>query len=117
LFELLKENRPPEEYKQWIEQPARKVSAPLPDGKSVYDIMFSKFEGKWGLWLDLVDDTPPPPDSNFEKIIVPTADFARYTFLMDIFIHHHWPLLLVGPTGTGKSVYVQQYLMKLDAEL
>jgi dynein heavy chain len=92
------------------------VQAPYPDGKSIYDVMFSKFKGKWGLWLDLVDDTMAPLDSNFEKIIVPTADSSKYTYLMDILVHHDIPLLMVGPTGTGKSVYVKQYLTKLDTE-
>jgi dynein heavy chain len=107
---------PPPEYVQWIETNARKVSAPFPDGKSVYDTMFSKMKGKWGLWTDLVDDTMVPFDSNFERIIVQTADSAKYTYLMDILINHNLPILFVGPTGTGKSVYVKQYLMKLDAE-
>jgi len=107
---------PPSEYVQWIETGPRKVSSPFPDGKSVYDVMFSKTKGKWGLWTDLVDDTMVPFDSNFERIIVQTADSAKYTFLMDVLIKHNLPLLLVGPTGTGKSVYVKQYLMRLDPE-
>ena len=38
-------------------------------------------------------------------------DTARYTFLMDLCIEHARPILFVGPTGTGKSVYVQDKLM------
>jgi sigma54-dependent transcription regulator len=30
---------------------------------------------------------------------------------MDLCIKYERPILLVGPTGTGKSVYVQQHLM------
>ncbi|KAG0598749.1 hypothetical protein M758_12G097900 [Ceratodon purpureus] len=116
LLKKMLANMPPPEYAQWIETNARKVSAPFPDGKSVYDTMFSKMKGKWGLWTDLVDDTMVPFDSNFERIIVQTADSAKYTFLMDILINHNLPILFVGPTGTGKSVYVKQYLMRLDAE-
>ena len=42
---------------------------------------------------------------------------ARYTYLMDLSIRHRRPLLLVGPTGTGKSAYVQNKLMwHLDPE-
>lgn len=107
---------PPSEYMQWIETPARKVSTPFPDGKSVYDVMFNKMKGKWGLWTDLVDETMVPLDAHFEKIIVQTPDSAKYTFLMEVLVHHNLPLLFVGPTGTGKSVYVKQYLMKLDTE-
>uniref|UniRef100_A0A8C0ZKV4 Dynein axonemal heavy chain 12 n=1 Tax=Cyanistes caeruleus TaxID=156563 RepID=A0A8C0ZKV4_CYACU len=46
-----------------------------------------------------------------QDIIVPTMDTVRYTYLLDLFINHGKPLLLVGPTGTGKSVYVKDKLM------
>lgn len=38
-------------------------------------------------------------------------DTARYKFLMDILIRHDKPVMLVGPTGTGKSAYVKDKLM------
>ena len=36
---------------------------------------------------------------------------ARITYLMDLFVRYEEPILFVGPTGTGKSAYVQQKLM------
>lgn len=40
---------------------------------------------------------------------------VRYTYLIDKLTQNHFPVLLVGPTGTGKSVYMKDYLMtKLD---
>lgn len=42
---------------------------------------------------------------------MPTKDSARYTFLMDLCIQDNQPLLMVGPTGTGKSVYINRHLI------
>uniref|UniRef100_A0A8C9MKM4 Dynein axonemal heavy chain 12 n=1 Tax=Serinus canaria TaxID=9135 RepID=A0A8C9MKM4_SERCA len=56
--------------------------------------------------------------ASIQDIIVPTMDTVRYTYLLDLFITHGRPLLLVGPTGTGKSVYVKDKLMNnLEKEL
>lgn len=107
-------NQPPEEYKPFILTAARKVSINFPDGKSVYDAVFRKDRGKWGVWADFVDDQGPPLDADFVKIIVSTTDTAKFNFLFETLIKSNMPLLLAGPTGTGKSVYVKQYLMKLD---
>ena len=37
--------------------------------------------------------------------------YCRYTFLLDIALNHNQPMLMVGPTGTGKSVYINRYLV------
>ena len=46
-----------------------------------------------------------------QEMLVPTMDTARTMYLLDLCIKHHRPVLFCGPTGTGKSVYVQEQLM------
>ncbi|KAM6176988.1 dynein axonemal heavy chain 12 [Erethizon dorsatum] len=79
----------------------------------VYDYMYElKNRGHWLHWNELIKSTNlEDKHVNIQDIIVPTMDTIRYTFLMDLNITSAKPLLFVGPTGTGKSVYVKDKLM------
>jgi dynein heavy chain len=64
-----------------------------------------------------MDDTNKDDLDNFGKdikvqeIIVTTIDTVRYSYIQKFCILNEIPTLFVGPTGTGKSVYIQNVLM------
>ncbi|XP_013387188.1 dynein heavy chain 12, axonemal, partial [Lingula anatina] len=89
-----------------------KLDIPLPDNGMVYDYMFEqKARGQWRHWNDFVKGSDLPANKKIREILVPTMDTVRYTYLMDLCITHEKPILFVGPTGTGKSAYVQEKMM------
>lgn len=45
------------------------------------------------------------------QIIVPTTDGVRNTYLLDLLVRGGKHVLTCGPTGTGKTVNIAQYLM------
>lgn len=45
------------------------------------------------------------------QIIVPTTDGVRNTYLLDLLLRGGKHTLTCGPTGTGKTVNIAQYLM------
>ncbi|TWW56799.1 Dynein heavy chain 7, axonemal [Takifugu flavidus] len=79
----------------------------------VYDYYY-QFKGKgcWVHWNESIKSVVlGDKNTKIQDIIVPTIDTVRYNFLMDIHVNNGVPLLFVGPTGTGKSVYVKEKLM------
>ena len=91
------------------------------------------FWGRWGLARGLYRPPPPPVESpptptvlwlplftlflRYHEIIVPTPDTARYAFLLKAMVTSNSCLMLVGDTGTGKSLLVRDVLInRLSAE-
>lgn len=78
----------------------------------IFDSVQAKGRGNWIHWTKTIKSSNiGGKGTKISDIIVPTMDTARYKFLIDILIRHNKPVMLVGPTGTGKSVYIKDKLM------
>jgi dynein heavy chain len=68
-------------------------------------------------WIKTINtDLVVRPGQKLKDAVVPTIDTARYTYMADVAIKNRIPLLFVGPTGTGKSKYLQEKLMSLPTD-
>ena len=56
------------------------------------------------------------PDAKSSESIVPTAEVVIQYFFIRNLLHREIPILFVGPTGTGKSVIVLNYLQSLPRD-
>ncbi|CAH8503219.1 unnamed protein product [Schistosoma turkestanicum] len=91
----------------------QKLDFPFPESGLVYDYYYEmKSHGSWRHWNEKNKGDDKFTGRKIREIIVPTMDTARYKFIVDLCVNKHRPLLFVGPTGTGKSVYVQEKLMR-----
>ncbi|KAG5460306.1 MAG: P-loop containing dynein motor region D4-domain-containing protein, partial [Olpidium bornovanus] len=86
---------------------------PLPESGQVYDYVFSgDGGGKWLLWTDAIDrEAKIPANAEYSNITIPTKETVRYDYLLDLLLTHDKRMLLVGPTGTGKSKYITNKLL------
>ena len=93
-----------------------KISIPPEIGGGIiYDFYLEDF--KWRSWKDLLDKTELniPLNKQYHEILIPTAESLRITYLLQIAIDNEIPFLLIGPTGTGKSLYVNTHLKQLNS--
>ena len=86
----------------------------LPKGASLYDLKIDidKDSVKWRLWDDFVSTPTFSPESTVSEMIVPTLDTVRCEYLLNLLIANKKHLLLVGPTGTGKTTLIKNTLNK-----
>ncbi|KNE71129.1 hypothetical protein AMAG_15798 [Allomyces macrogynus ATCC 38327] len=90
------------------------TESPFPAEGAVYDYTF--VNGQWRLWTDQLTDVPIPASARFADILVQTIDTMRYSALLKLLARINKHVLLVGPTGTGKTMYINDTLNKLPPE-
>lgn len=52
------------------------------------------------------------PKLSFSELMIPTMDSVRYTYLLDHLVKNNHHVLMTGPTGTGKTVNINEQLQK-----
>lgn len=68
--------------------------------------------GEWRLWDSLLGKCEIPAKAKLSEILVPNAETVKYDYLLDLLILGGHPGLLVGPSGTGKSAYINHKLKR-----
>ena len=57
-----------------------------------------------------IDDYKVDAKLSFAELIVPTPDSVRSTFILAKLLANRYHCMMVGETGTGKTVNISQYL-------
>ncbi|XP_052747070.1 dynein axonemal heavy chain 12 [Bicyclus anynana] len=91
------------------------VSIPV-EGMIIEHYYMYKSKGCWKPWPDAVKAAQIKEQINLLQTVIPTLETEKYIYLLQLHTKFSNPLLLIGPTGTGKSFYVQNYLMSVNLE-
>ena len=96
-----------------------KLEISIPIEGLLYDYAYNyRMKGTWKFWPEVVKNERVDECKNILQALIPTVDTGRYMALVEMHIKNNAPVLLVGPTGTGKSFYIQDLLMnQLDKEM
>ncbi|CCW59976.1 unnamed protein product [Phytomonas sp. EM1] len=90
----------------------RDVAIDLPILDCLQNYEFIPEERSWVAWNDrLPPFTTQVTQANISDIIVLTADQARFKYINRLLLKNSYHTLCCGPTGTGKTVLLQQLLM------
>ena len=85
----------------------------VPDEQSVCDWSYDFALHGWVTWASRVTLRSIPAATPYHSIVIPTATTACYQSILTTLTHAHHHVLLVGLSGTGKSVIVSQALASL----
>lgn len=78
-------------------------------------VFINQGKGKWKPWADELMSAPPiPRDIPVNQIIVTTIETIRNIAIMQLLVQHQKAMMIIGPTGTGKSVYVTVRLISFS---
>ncbi|XP_053075250.1 dynein axonemal heavy chain 1 isoform X4 [Acinonyx jubatus] len=117
-------------FSHWlrIKMKIEKLTMPFPEEGLVFDYRLEDAgisstkddededeEGKKVAWVKWMDSSTPftmVPDTNYCNIIVPTMDTVQMSYLLDMLLTNHRPVLCIGPTGTGKTLTISDKLLK-----
>ena len=88
------------------------AKTPFPEKDTVYQYFAHSQSNKREPWTRKIVATEIPKDAQVHTIIVPTTDTVRSAFMLQTLIACQHHVLFSGLTGTGKTVTVQQELLK-----
>ncbi|XP_047365165.1 dynein axonemal heavy chain 3-like isoform X3 [Vespa velutina] len=89
----------------------------FPDRDTVYDWVYDKRNnGCWISWMDTIAQAPLPAHAKASNLIIQTTQVSMQYFFIKNFLYKNIPILFVGPTGTGKSAIILNYLKELPRE-
>jgi dynein heavy chain len=84
---------------------------------------FSLFEGFYDMrdhamlsWDYKLSEEAVPTNVPITRVLIPTTDTVKYNYLLREFESNGLPVILVGDSGTAKTVIIENYLKRLDSE-
>ncbi|MBP5699880.1 MAG: hypothetical protein J6W71_03420, partial [Methanobrevibacter sp.] len=83
-----------------------------PEKDTVYDFLFDPDKKEWIPWINIIEKLDLPHNIGYTEIIVPTPDSVRNTHVITKLSLSNKHVITTGPTGTGKTINVNEVLGK-----
>ncbi|RNF10287.1 1-beta dynein [Trypanosoma rangeli] len=107
------------ESRQKLDAFIRELDSSFPSTETIFEHFPDLRVAQWKNWnnhTDLQKPYVPPPETPYHRQIVPTVDTVRYQYIVGELVRGQVQLVLVGTTGTGKSLTARQVLRGLSTD-
>jgi dynein heavy chain len=101
-------------FNSWLKGQLKAKSSNIifPDDGFCYDYFYDVENRSWVNWMSKTSEAfVVNTKTNPGEVIVPTVDTIRNSFVLELLLSNGFHVLCTGPTGTGKSVTIQDKLM------
>lgn len=89
-----------------------KLEAIVPQDGLIYNYQYIyKQRGIWKLYQDFLKNEKIVEHPYMNDFLIPTADTLKFNSFLTMHISHQYPVLFVGPSGTGKSLLIEHNLL------
>lgn len=86
----------------------------LPKRLSLYDYIYVKKNyGSWNTWSSLIEPQTIPATVKPTEVFINTVETLRQTYFFEKLLKREYQVIHVGPTGTGKTSIINNFLFKL----
>ncbi|KAL0484096.1 dynein heavy chain, partial [Acrasis kona] len=107
-----------EEGRNKMDMLFREFDPQFPSKGTVYEYFIDTKTNLWKPWDDKVNQSwKPNPNTPFYKILVPTVDTVRNSFIISCLMKAKKNVLVVGNIGTGKTATINHVLSQFDDAL
>jgi dynein heavy chain len=105
-----------EHFNSTFKVKAMQIYNGFPIDNDVYDVNIDFKAKMFKNWSKYVTDFSYDRDQPYFDILVETADTVKFKFLVENLMRQGFNVLVSGDTGVGKSVIVQDFLVKSNEE-
>lgn len=102
------------EFSKWWLQEFKDVE--FPEDTSVFNYFIDPVTKNFCRWNKIIPNIEVDLDIPLQAILIPTVETTRLRYFMDILMRKKHPLMLVGASGSGKSVIVTDKLTNLSED-
>ncbi|CAH0562483.1 unnamed protein product [Brassicogethes aeneus] len=89
-----------------------KLEVTIPQEGILFDYTYIyKQRGNWKLWVDILKTQKLVEYPYMMNFIVPTIETIRYSNIINLHVKYKQNVLLIGPSGTGKTIVVEDCLI------